>query len=82
MLELIHRFRILNAPKNVVGRKAREDPWCSRPLDLPTVHKLSCDDGNNSARISLGQSHRTAAGQLSCESLQEVRLLAKDRCHL
>ena len=82
VLELKHRFRILNALQNVVRRERPEDRRRSYPLDLPTFHKLLRDGVNYSAPISLGQSHRTAAGHLSCERLQVVQLLAEERCRL
>ena len=82
MLELKRRLRVVNALENVVRRECREDRRRSHRLDLATVRKLSCDGGNDSAGISLGQCHRTAAGHLSCEGLQVVRLPAEDRCCL
>ena len=75
-------MRVVNALENVVRRERREERRCSHRLDLPTVRKLSCDGGNHSAGISLGQCYRTASSHLSCEGLQVVRLPAEDRCCL
>ena len=79
MPELKRRFRVLDALENVVGCKAREDPWCSCSLDSPAVQELSYDGGNNRSRIPLPQSHCSLVGHLRCESLQKRCLLAVDR---
>ncbi len=55
MLELKGRLRVVNALEDVVRRERREDRRRSHRLDLATVRKLSCDGGNDSAGISLGQ---------------------------
>ncbi len=72
MLELKCRLRVVNAIENAVRRECRKDSRRSHHLDLPTIRKLSCDGGNDSAGISLRQCHRTAAGHLSCEGFRWI----------